>query len=142
MWAYCDSSALVKRYVREPGRQRLLGLLRDRSCVSSALTPVELRSALRRRGQEGTFDVDRLPGLLDRLAVDRSHWTLVAVGPEVLTAAEALVATHPLRTLDAIHVASAQLFFARMPAPPLFLSADRRQTDVAGVVGLTARFIA
>ena len=64
MWAYCDSSALVKRYVREPGRQRLLGLLRERSCVSSALTPVELRSAFRRRVHEGTLDVERLPGLL------------------------------------------------------------------------------
>ncbi len=142
VWAYCDSSALVKRYVREPGRRKLLDLLRDRSCVSSGVTPVELRSAFRRRVHEATLDVERLPVLLDRLAADRSHWTLVAVGPEVLTAAEALVATHPIRTLDAIHVASAQLFFARILSPPLFLSADRRQTDTAGAVGLTARFIA
>ena len=141
MWAYCDSSVLVKRYVREPGRRKLLDLLREHSCVSSALTPVEIRSAFRRRVHEGSLDVTHLPALLDRLAADRSHWTLVTVGAEVLTVAETLAATHPLRTLDAIHVASAQLFSARMPAPPLFVSADRRQTDVAGAMGLTVRFI-
>lgn len=141
MWAYCDTSALVKRYVREPGRRRLLDLLRERSCVSSALTPVEMRSAFRRRVHEGTLDAMRLPVLIDRLAADRSHWTLVTIGPEILAAAEALAATHPLRALDAIHVASAQLFSARMPAPTLFVSADRRQTDIASAMGLTVRFI-
>ena len=141
MWAYCDSSVLVKRYVREPGRRRLLALLREHSCVSSALTPVEIRSAFRCRVHEGSLDVTRLPVVLEHLAADRSHWTLVAVGPEVLAVAEMLAATHPLRTLDAIHVASAQLFSARMPAPPLFVSADQRQVDVAGAMGLVVRFI-
>ena len=141
MWAYCDSSVLVKRYVREPGRRRLLALLRDRSCVSSALTPVEIRSAFRRRVHEGSLDVTRLPALLDHLAADRSHWTLVTIGPEVLAVAETLAATHPLRTLDAIHVASAHLFSVRMPTPSLFASADRRQTDAAAAMGLTVRFI-
>ena len=141
MWAYCDSSVLVKRYVREPGRRRLLNLLRERSCVSSTLAPVEIRSAFRRRVNEGSLDVTRLPVLLEHLAADRSHWTLVTVGPEVLAVAETLAATHPLRTLDAIHVASAQLFSARIPAPLLFASADRRQTDAAEAMGLTVRFI-
>ena len=141
MWAYCDSSVLVKRYVRESGQRKLLGLLRERSCVSSALTPVEIRSAFRRRVHEGSLDVTRLPRLLDRLAADRARWTLVTVGPEVLAAAETLAATHPLRALDAIHVASAQLFSARMPAPTLFVGADRRQTDIASAMGLAVRFI-
>ena len=141
MWAYCDSSALVKRYVREPGRRRLLNVLRGRACVCSGLTPVEIRSAFRRRVHDGSLDESRLPALLQRLAADRSHWTLVTVGPEVLAGAEALAAAHPVRTLDAIHVASAQLFSTRMPAPTLFVSADRRQTDIAGTIGLAVRFI-
>ena len=64
-------------------------------------------------------------------------------GSDVLALAETLVATHPVRTLDAIHVASAQLFAARLSMPELrFLSADTRQTETAGAVGLTARLIA
>jgi len=55
---------------------------------------------------------------------------------------EEAVATYPLRTLDAIHVASAQLFAGRVPTPELiFVSADKRQTEVATSVGLRVRHI-
>jgi hypothetical protein len=55
----------------------------------------------------------------------------------VLSGAETLVSVHPLRTLDAIHVASAQLFAARLSIEGLiFVSADKRQTDVASAIRL------
>jgi hypothetical protein len=60
----------------------------------------------------------------------------------VLAAAETLVGAHPIRTLDAIHVASAQLFAARLSIPGLaFVSADKRQTETAVAVGLAARIV-
>jgi hypothetical protein len=44
---------------------------------------------------------------------------------------------HRLRTLDAIHVASAQVFAAGLSASgPMFVSADTRQTETAAVIGL------
>jgi uncharacterized protein len=104
--------------------------------------PVELRSALRRRVSEGTLDSARVPEILKRVATDRAYWTLVEVGSDVLAAAETLVTKHPLRTLDAIHVASAQLFAARVTAPELiFVSADARQTAAAAAIGLPVRRI-
>ena len=141
-WGYFDTSALVKRYVDEPGRLGLLQLLRRHDCVTSAVLPVELRSALRRRVSDGTLDPERVPVILRRVTTDRSYWTLVEVGTDVLAAAEALVARHPLRTLDAIHVASAQLFAARItPLELIFVSADARQTSAAAAVGLTIRTV-
>lgn len=140
MWAYFDTSALVKRYVEEAGRREVLQLLRRHDCVTSAVLPVELRSALRRRVSEGTLDADRVPDILKRVAADRAYWTLVEVANDVLAAAETLVATYPVRTLDAIHVASAQLFAARLTAPELiFVSADARQTEAAAAVGMMIR---
>jgi prevent-host-death family protein len=54
----------------------------------------------------------------------------------------AMVGAHPIRTLDAIHVASAQLFAARLSIPGLtFVSADKRQTETAVAVGLAARIV-
>jgi hypothetical protein len=142
VWAYFDTSALVKRYVQEAGRREVLQLLRRHDCVASAVLPVELRGALRRRVTEGTLDTARVPDILKHVAADRAYWTLVEVGTDVLVAAETLVATHPLRTLDAIHVASAQLFAARVATPGfVFVSADTRQTEAAGVVGLAVRHI-
>lgn len=139
---YFDTSALVKRYVNEAGRREVLRLLRRHECVTSAVLPVELRSGLRRRAADGSLKAARLPMILKRVAVDRSYWTLVEVGTDVLAVAETLVATYPIRTLDAIHVASAQLFAARLSIPGLvFVSADKRQTETATAVGLVARQI-
>lgn len=142
MWAYFDTSALVKRYIDEAGRREVLQLLRRHDCVTSAVLPVELRSALRRRVSEGTLDAERVPEILKRVATDRAYWTLVEVASDVLTAAETLVATHPLRTLDAIHVASAQLFAARVTASELiFVSADARQAEAAAAGGMMVKHV-
>jgi predicted nucleic acid-binding protein len=142
VWTYFDTSALVKRYVDEPGRREVLQLLRQNECVTSAVLPVELRSGLRRRVAEGSIDAARLPAIFKHVAADRPYWTLVEVGTDVLAGAETLVAAHPIRTLDAIHVASAQLFAAGVSMPGLtFVSADKRQTKVAVAVGLVVRHI-
>jgi predicted nucleic acid-binding protein len=142
VWTYFDTSALVKRYIDEPGRREVLRLLRRNECVTSAVLPVELRSGLRRRVTEGSIDAARLPAILQHVGVDRTYWTLVEVGKEVLAGAEKLVATHSIRTLDAIHVASAQLFAAHGSITDLtFVSADKRQTETAIAVGLTVRYI-
>jgi len=61
-FAYFDTSALIKRYVAEPGRREVLQLLRKNECVVSAVLPVEVRSALRRRVAEGTLVRPELPG--------------------------------------------------------------------------------
>ena len=141
-WTYFDTSALIKRYVDEPGRREVLRLLRRNDCVTSAVVPVEVRSALRRRVSEGTLDEEWVPAIVKRFTADRVFWTFVEVSREVLTAAETLAVTHPLRALDAIHVASALFFATRMPPPaPVFVSADHRQTKAAAALGLTTRHI-
>ena len=141
-WTYFDTSALIKRYVDEPGRREVLTLLRQHDCVTSAVVPVEVRRALRRRVSEGTLDEDQIPAILKRFNADRVFWTLVEISNQVLAAAETLIATHPLRALDAIHVASAQLFATRIPPPaPVFVSADDRQTTAAAALGMTTRHI-
>jgi predicted nucleic acid-binding protein len=142
VWAYVDTSALVKRYINEAGRREVLQLLRRHDCVTSAVLPVELRSALRRRAADGTLNPARVQAILKRVAADRAYLTLVEVGADVLAAAETLVAAHPLRTLDAIHVASAQVFADGIRAPDLiFISADARQTAAAAAVGMAIRHI-
>jgi len=126
--------------VDEGGRREVLQLLRRNECVTSAVLPVELRSGLRRGVAEGSLVAARLPAILTHVAADRAYWTLVEVGTDVLTAAETLVATHPIRTLDAVHVASARLFAARVSMPALtFVSADKRQAETAIAVGLCLR---
>ena len=56
--------------------------------MKSAVLPVEVRSALRRRVAEKTLDAKRVPGILKRLAADRAYWTIIEVSREVLAMAE------------------------------------------------------
>jgi predicted nucleic acid-binding protein len=141
-WAYFDASALVKRYVDEAGRRDVLRLLRRYDVVTSAIVPVELTNAVRRRAADGSIAAERVPVLLERIAAERELWALVDVSRPVLAAAEALVAGHTLRSLDAIHVASAQAFGRWIDLSALaFISSDARQTTVAAAIGMTATLI-
>jgi uncharacterized protein len=141
-YAYFDTSALIKRYVEELGRLEVLTLLRKNQCVVSAVLPVEVRSALRRRVAEKTLDAKRVPGILKRLVADRAYWTSIEVSREVLAMAESLSGAHPLRALDAIHVASAKLFADRTASQAFtFVSADVQQTNVAEALGIKTRYI-
>jgi predicted nucleic acid-binding protein len=140
-WAYVDTSAMVKRYLDEQGHREVVRLLRRHDLVSSALLPVELRSAFRRRVLDRSLEAAGAESALRRFAADRAVLTQVGVTDDVLARAEALVASQAIRTLDAIHVGSAQFFAARLGARVLFVSADTRQTDVAGAVGLSVAFV-
>jgi predicted nucleic acid-binding protein len=143
VWAYFDTSALVKRYIEEAGRRDVLRLLRRYDVVTSVILPLELRSALRRRTSDGTLDGERVPEILKRVATDRAYWTLVEAATDVLAAAEMLVATHPVRTLDAVHIASAQIFQGRLSIPELlFVSADQRQANAASAAGMAVKHLA
>jgi predicted nucleic acid-binding protein len=141
-YAYFDTSALIKRYVDEPGRPEVSQLLRESHCIVSAVLPVEVHSALRRRVTEGTLKESQVAAILRRFTADRTFWIVIEVSREVLGAAEALCATHPLRALDAIHVASAQLFSRRIGASGFtFVSADIRQTGATEALRIPTRHI-
>lgn len=77
-----------------------------------------------------------------RVTADRAFWTFIEVSREVLASAETPGAAYPLRALDTIHVASAQIFASRLGrSHVLFVSADERQSSAAAAIGLTTRFV-
>jgi hypothetical protein len=75
VWAYFDSSAVVKVYVQEGGRAAVLRLLRQHEVVVSAILPVEIRGALRRRAAENVIESSRLPSALQQFAKDVPNGT-------------------------------------------------------------------
>ena len=96
---YLDSSALVKLVVAEPESSALAAFLRGRSeRVSSTVALAEVPLALRRAGF-GASERRRSREVLARIA-------LVDVDRRILAAAAALDPSE-LRTLDAIHLATA-----------------------------------
>ena len=96
---YLDSSALVKLVVSEPESMALIDRLRAwPQRVSSALALTELPRALTRAGF-GAAEHRRARAVLERL-------DLLDVDRQILATAAALEPS-ALRTLDAIHLASA-----------------------------------
>lgn len=111
--------------------------------ISSRLLIVEIASALARRLREKT--ITRSIFLESRAAFDddsKFEYQLIDATLEIVTDARDLVCKHPLRSYDAIHLASAlkiARFFrqANLPAP-VFLSADDRLIQVARAEKLKA----
>jgi predicted nucleic acid-binding protein len=129
--AYFDTSALVKNYVREAGSARVRAWLTRYEFLSSAITPIELQSAVQRRHRQREITPPNYKSIISRLASDRLYWQLVEVVPQVLSKAEGLVITENVRTLDAIHIASAMVIQDSFPTRLPFISADERQLAAA-----------
>lgn len=123
MVLYLDSSALVKLVMEELESAALRAVLEASSgLVSSGLARVELRRAATRR----IPPVGRAAeALLTRLA-------LVPLDGRVLDLAGGLKPP-ALRSLDAVHLASAQLLGDRLDG---FVTYDRRLGDAARIAGL------
>ncbi|MDF0653123.1 MAG: type II toxin-antitoxin system VapC family toxin [Nitrospira sp.] len=128
-WAYFDTSVLVKRYVKEEGSTTARHLLQRYRFLSSAIVSVEVLSALSRRRTAGELTPRDFLAIRTRLHKDRSYWELVEVGALVLSQAEELVQTVGLRTLDALHVASALTFQAASGLTIPFITADSLQRE-------------
>lgn len=133
---YLDTSVLVKRYVAEPDSDEVDDVVVGFTLVSSELAVAELWSALLAKERAGAIDshvretawgaflsdVDEgvlrlIP--LDGLVIREANAVMLRVHPEV-----------PLRTLDAVHLAS----FAAVITGPLF-TRDKRMLAAARLLG-------
>ncbi len=133
-FAYLDTSALVKRYVTEPGTSVVRRLLRRHRVLSSALLPVEIVSAFHRRRSDGALSEAAFNRLQARAVADGQSWQLVALADDVLAAARRWVLTYGVRTVDAVHLASAELVYEAGVQMP-FVTADGRQAAAATARG-------
>jgi predicted nucleic acid-binding protein len=139
--AYFDTSVLVKRYVKEAGSSASRKLLQRYRFLSSALAPVEALSAISRRRIAGEITQRDFLAIRSRLHKDRNYWELVEVEAIVLSQAEELVQKTGLRTLDALHVASALTFQAASGLTIPFITADVRQREAAASLALNLIWI-
>jgi len=142
MLAYWDTSALAKVYVRELGTVEALQCAGTYAVVSSELLPVEMRSMLYRRKLGGGHPVDgEWPATEERLAAHRASWELAPLSAPILARAENLVGSSAVRTLVALHIATAEDMQLGFGVEMPFITADKRQAEAAAAVGLQVQFI-
>ena len=105
---YFDSSALVKRYVEEPGSDMVQSLLdRDTSIATSKLAYPEMVSALTRKQRSGELTKRFLQAVIDQFEVDWAGMVVVEFHNELLPTVKTLLMKHQLRGADTVHLSSA-----------------------------------
>jgi len=123
---YVDTSALVKLVRREPESDALADWLDERGptpWVASALIEVELTRALRRSDPRLIGDVPPIVARVARYEID-----------DVVRAAAAAYPDPDLRSLDAIHLATAKSVFGG--SLTAFVAYDERLLSAAADQGL------
>lgn len=126
---YLDSNALVKLIREEDETPELLSWLNQHAneqLVSSALVEVEVPRALRRNQ----------PAVLGMVAATLRRVARIDINAEVRATAGAYVDPH-LRSLDAIHLATAESLVTVGKEITAFVTYDKRLAAAASEVGLT-----
>jgi uncharacterized protein len=105
---YVDTSALVKLYVEESGSDVVRArILTAEHVATSVLAWPETLATLARRRREGLLSAKEHEALGAQFRVDWSALVAVDLDGRVLELVDELVALHPLRGADAVHLASA-----------------------------------
>ncbi len=124
---YLDTSALVKLIRIEPESEALGVWLNERiemRWITSALTEVELPRAVRAIAPEGLPEVPTVLARLDRFEIDSVIRSTAAAYPDAA-----------LRSLDAVHLATAHAARATAPLAAMF-AYDKLLVSAASALGL------
>lgn len=124
-----DTTALVGRYVNGPHRASILEVMDvDPDWCASSLALSEALVLVERLAEPAQASLLR-QALLD----DWGRIAAVPVDQLCLERAAALGLAHPLRTIDAIHLAAAD----RLPRPVRYATLDVHQLAVAEALGFS-----
>jgi predicted nucleic acid-binding protein len=123
---YAETSAVLRWLFAEEGGETLRAALAEADKVaSSRLTLIETRRVVRRAERDGHLTAAQGADVLAVFAQAASTWAILEITEEVARRAEEPFPSEPVRTLDAIHLASA--LFLRQSFPDLVVvSADQR----------------
>lgn len=138
MILYLDTSALVKKYFKEPFSDMLVAAWNQADEVAtSAVAFAEAMAAIHRKkreaGPEAHEMIDKAMSDFDR---DWTGFIRVEVNDGLNDLIRSVLEKHPLRGFDAIHLASALLIHERLPNDVLFACFDDRLTQSAMGEGL------
>jgi predicted nucleic acid-binding protein len=129
---FLDTSAFAKRYVAEQGSDKVLAMCQQAdSLVVSVICFPELVSTLSRLVREKKLTKAAYLQLKDDAMADLADADVCQITSEVLASVVSLLESHPLRAMDALHVACALAC-----KPDVFVSADHRQLSAARKAGL------
>ncbi|MGI9054313.1 MAG: type II toxin-antitoxin system VapC family toxin [Pyrinomonadaceae bacterium] len=142
---FCDSSAVVKRYISETGTSWIIGLMRaaaKNEFAVAQITGVEVISAITRRHRGNFLTTNQADKAIHRFLRDfNNRFGVIKIDDALIRNAIYLAQTHVLRGYDAVQLASGIALNAKLSKhglPPfIFISADNNLNSAAINEGLT-----
>jgi predicted nucleic acid-binding protein len=136
---YAESSAILAWLLDESAGPDVRRVLATADVVvASDLTFIESDRVLRRAAVLGELTEAEAADRRGHLMRAASHWHVFRIGPEIVERARQPFPGEPIRTLDAIHLASALVARGALPGLEL-LTLDDRVRRAASSLGLRIR---
>jgi predicted nucleic acid-binding protein len=137
---YLETSAVLRWLLGEPDAPAIARSIEEATePLCSALTLLEAQRALTRAERERPSRVRQIRLLRRRLYEASADWDLLEITPEIRNRAGEPFPIEPVRTLDAIHLATALQFARTFPGLPV-LTFDQRILANLEALGLTSPF--
>jgi predicted nucleic acid-binding protein len=136
---YAESSAVLAWLLGEPGGEELYELMRSaENVLTSDLTLVECDRRIARIASNGELSEADAATLRGELSITLPRWLLLRISPAIVERARQRFPKEPVKSLDAIHLATA--LAAKAAAPDLMvLSLDDQVRANARALGFELR---
>ncbi len=137
MILYIDTSALVKRYVKEEGSVAVVGWMNDAELIGTALiTRPELVASITRAIRGNRLPEQSALSYLDEFRADWLDFQHVNIDDALIARADSLASIHALRGYDAVHLACALTWSELLGAPVVLATFDKELHEAAKKSGL------
>jgi len=135
---YWDSSALIKKYLKEVGTESVRRWLSEDSLiVTSQLSYAEIQATFARKSREKTLPPKDYRSIRRSFDADWKAMFIVYIDDVLLPIIRRLVESHPLRGADSVQLASALYVSERIrPEPLQFACADTHLLHAAIAEGM------
>lgn len=137
MILFCDTSALIKLYIREEFSTEVLAKAANASAIAVArIAWAEAMAALARRARESADDVDAIEIVRAKLRTDWSRFAIVEVTQSLVELAGEYADTFALRAYDSVQLAAARKLQEAAGEELCFACFDNRLQKAAKVLGM------
>jgi predicted nucleic acid-binding protein len=123
---YLDTSALIKRFVVEKGSPLVQSIVtREGPAATAKIAYAEVHAGLMRKRRERHLSPGQYASVCRQFEADWPAYVRVEIQDGILLLARDLIRRHPLKGLDALHLASAIALRRRLGEEITFAAADR-----------------
>jgi predicted nucleic acid-binding protein len=134
---YLDTSALIKRYINEPGTEEVRAWIRAAEATSlSIMTRAETTAGLTRLQRRGLITEENYKATLEQFRIDWEWYQRIPINEELIERADFLACQHGLRGYDAVHLAAALIWQEALAMPVTLATYDQDLADAGKKSGL------